>query len=55
MFRLRSVRIAAAAVLMSGRGSWRIEEAVASGRYAPASEVIRDALHEWEIVQARRE
>ena len=25
------------------------------GRYASASEVIRDALREWEIAQARRE
>jgi antitoxin ParD1/3/4 len=40
---------------ITGDMARRIEDAVASGRYASASEVIRDALREWEIAQARRE
>jgi antitoxin ParD1/3/4 len=33
----------------------RIKAAVSTGQYASSSEVIRDALREWEIAQARRE
>jgi antitoxin ParD1/3/4 len=42
-------------ITVTGDMARRIEDAIASGRYASASEVIRDALREWEIVQARRE
>jgi antitoxin ParD1/3/4 len=42
-------------ITLTGDMARRIEDAVASGRYASASEVIRDALREWEMVQARRE
>jgi antitoxin ParD1/3/4 len=33
----------------------RIKTAIATGQYASSSEVIRDALREWELAQARRE
>jgi putative addiction module CopG family antidote len=33
----------------------RIREAVASGQYRSPSELIRDALQEWELSRARRE
>jgi antitoxin ParD1/3/4 len=33
----------------------RIKAAIATGQYASSSEVIRDALREWELTQARRE
>jgi antitoxin ParD1/3/4 len=33
----------------------RIKAAVSTGQYASSSEVIRDALREWEMAQARRE
>jgi antitoxin ParD1/3/4 len=33
----------------------RIKEAVATGQYASASEVVRDALQEWELSRQRRE
>lgn len=33
----------------------RIKAAIATGQYASSSEVIRDALREWELAQARRE
>jgi putative addiction module CopG family antidote len=42
-------------ITLTGEMARRVEDAVASGRYASASEVIRDALREWEIVQVRRE
>jgi antitoxin ParD1/3/4 len=42
-------------ITVTGDMARRIEDAIASGRYASASEVIRDALREWEIAQARRE
>jgi antitoxin ParD1/3/4 len=33
----------------------RVREAVAKGQYASSSEVIRDALREWELSQLRRQ
>ena len=33
----------------------RIKDAVATGQYASASEVVRDALEEWELSRQRRE
>ena len=33
----------------------KIKDAISTGRYASTSEVIRDALREWEVAQARRE
>ena len=33
----------------------RIKAAIATGRYASSSEVIRDALREWKLAQSRRE
>jgi antitoxin ParD1/3/4 len=40
---------------LTGDMAKRIKDIIASGRYASASEVIRDALREWEIAQARLE
>ncbi len=42
-------------ITLTGDMAKRIKDVIASGRYASASEVIRDALREWEIAQARRE
>ena len=42
-------------ITVTGDMARRIQDAIASGRYASASEVIRDALREWEFAQARRE
>ncbi len=33
----------------------QIKAAISTGRYASTSEVIRDALREWQIAQVRRE
>jgi antitoxin ParD1/3/4 len=33
----------------------KIKAAISTGQYASSSEVIRDALREWELAQARRE
>ena len=35
--------------------SRQIKDAIASGRYASTSEVVRDALREWELARVRRE
>ena len=35
--------------------SQKIKAAISTGQYASSSEVIRDALREWELAQARRE
>jgi antitoxin ParD1/3/4 len=42
-------------ITLTGDMAKRIKDVIASGRYASASEVIRDALREWEIAQVRRE